>query len=356
MGAGSGGGAASKLLITLAVAGAMGIAGLGGYALSDFIGRDSPPPPAANAPAEVPWVASAPGRVEAKSGDIRIGSAILGRIAEVYVSANDRVEAGEVLVRLEDDEARARLSAAEAEAGARERERNAQPANEGREDVRKAEDAVYLAERAVTGARYELDAALFAKRRNGGDDRQVANARQRLTDAQERLQRERIEFANVQSRSDVPAPSRLEAALIQARADVSLAQLLFDRTRIRAPIDGTVLEVLGKLGETVSPSPEQPILIMSDPSVVIVKAEVDERDVPKVRIGQRAFVRSAAFPGREIEGKVTALAPVLAAPRMTSRGPRRPTDVEVLEATIEFENSGPLMPGLRVDTFFRRDS
>lgn len=355
MSAGRGGGAASKLLIALAVAGAMGTAGVGGYVLSDFVRRENPPAPAASAPVEEQWIASAPGQVEAKSGEIRIGAAIPGRIAAVYVSANDRVERNEVLARLEDDEARARLSAAEAEAGARERERNAGPATEGREDVRKAADAVYRAERALTGARYELDAALLNKREGSGDDRQIADARQRLTEAQERFQRERIQLANAQARSDLPAPNRLEAALIAARAEVSLAQVVLDRTRIRGPIDGTVLEVLGKVGETVSSSPDQPILTMSDPNVVVVKAEVDERDIAKVQLGQRAFVRSSAFPGQEIEGKVTAMAPVLAGPHMTSRGPRRPDDAEVREVTIEFEDAGPLIPGLRVDTFFRRE-
>lgn len=355
MGASSGGGTASRLLVMLAAAGAIGIAGLGGYALSNFIGQGKPLPQSSSAPVQVPWVASAPGRVEAKSGEVRIGAAVLGRIAQVSVGINDRIEADEVLVRLEDDEARARLAAAEAEAGARLRERDAQPATSGREDVRKAEDAVYLADRAVAGARYELDAALLAKRTNGGNDRAVTNARQRLTDARERLRREQLSFATAQSRANVPTPSRLEAALIAARAEVSLAQLLFDRTRIRAPIDGTVLQVMGKAGETVAPSPEHPVVVMGDPAVVVVKAELDERDISKIKVGQRAFVRSTAFPGRDFEGKVTALAPALGPPRMSQRGPRRPNDVEVLEVTIEFENKGPLMPGLRVDTFFRRE-
>lgn len=353
MDAGSGGVAASKLLIMLAVAGAMGVAGLGGYALSNFIGRDTPPPPAASAPAAEPWVASAPGRVEAKSGEVRVGSAVLGQIADVYAGTNDRVEAGEVLVRLDDDEARAKLAAAEAEAGARERERDAQPAIAGREDVRKAEDAVFRAERAVAGARYALDDALLAKRRDGGNDRRVTNARQRFTDAQEILQRERIALAKAQSRADLPEPTQLEAALTAARTNVSLAQIQLDRTRIRASMNGTVLEVVGKVGETVTPSPDQTIVLMSDPEVVIVKAEVDERDIPKIKVGQRAFVRSPAFPDQRLEGTITAIAPMLASPRLNPRGPRRPNTVEVLEVTVELESAGPLIPGLRVDTFFR---
>lgn len=346
----------SSLLVIVAAIGAIGVAGLGGYALNDFLGQTKPPPQMAAAPAQSPWVAAAPGRVETKSGEIRVGAAAVGRIAQVHVRINDRVEADEVMVRLDDDEARSRLSAAEAEAGARLRERDAQAATGGREDVRRAEDAAYLAERAVTGARYELDAALLAKRTGGGADRLIGEARKRLTDARERLQREQVAFASAQGRSGVPAPNRLEAALITARAEVALAQLMLDRTRIRAPIQGTVFQVNGKVGETVAPSPEQPIIVMGDPSVMVVKAELDERDVGKIKVGQRAFVRSSAFPGRDFEGRVSSLAPALGPPRMTAPGPRRPTDLEVLEVTIDLDAPGPLLPGLRVDSFFRRES
>lgn len=347
----------SKTMKTLAIVAALGLAGAGGYALNTMLGEAKSPSAAATTapPVEIAWVAAAPGRVESKSGDIRVGSAMLGRVASVPVAMNGKVEADEVLVRLEDEEARARLAAAEAEASARVRERDAQTATSGRDDVRRAEDAVFQAERAVTGARYELDNALYTQRTDGGSVQLVADARKRLNDARDRLRREQAAFATAQSRSNVPAPNRFEAAVIAARSDVQLAQLMLDRTRVRAPISGTVLQVHVKPGEVVTPSPEQPIVTIGDPSVVVVKAELDERDVAKVRVGQKAFVRSSAFPGQEFEGKVTALAPVLAAPRMSQRGPRRPTDVEVLEVTIEPEAKTPLMPGLRVDTFFRKE-
>ena len=116
----------------------------------------------------VDWIAAAPGRVEPRFGEVRISTAILGQVNEVLVKVNDVVEADELLIRLDDDEARARLAAAEAEAGARKRDRTASPVQPGREDAIKAEDAVFAAERAVTGARYELDYALAAKRKSDG--------------------------------------------------------------------------------------------------------------------------------------------------------------------------------------------
>src|SRR5690606_26547998 len=96
----------------------------------------------------------------------------------------------------------------------------------------------------------------------------------------------------------------------------------------------------GNEGETVAPSPEQPIVVLSDTTRLLVKAEVDERDVRNLRVGQRAFVRSAALPGRDFEGKITGLAPVLAAPVMSQRGPRRPAAAEALEVTVELDEPG----------------
>ena len=57
--------------------------------------------------AQLAWVAAAPGRVEPRTGQIRIGAAVSGRVEKVTINMNDRVVDGEVLIRLEDKEARA---------------------------------------------------------------------------------------------------------------------------------------------------------------------------------------------------------------------------------------------------------
>jgi HlyD family secretion protein len=350
--------AASARSSWLIGAAAVVAAGFGGYAINGATSASRQTPTAtAAALTQLPWVAAAPGRVEPKTGEVRITAGILGRVTDVFVAVNDKVEDGELLIRLDDDEARARLASAEAEAGARRRERDAQAVTAGREDVRRAEDAVYSAGRAVTGARFELDYALTAKRKGKGSnvDQALAEARRRLNEAQERLQREQVALAGAQSKAGIPAPNRLESALTAARADVEVAESLLDKTRVRSPISGTVLQLMAKTGELVAPSPEQPLVVLGDMSVMRVKAELDERDVAKVKVGQKAFVRSDSYAGRDFEGRVSALAPSLAAPRIGARGPRRPNDVEVLEVTIDLEGAVPLLPGMRVDAFFRRD-
>jgi HlyD family secretion protein len=275
-----------------------------------------------------------------------------GKVEVVAVKINDQVADGEVLLRLEDKEARARLSAAEAEAAARKRERDAQPITSGRDSVSKAEDALFSAERAVTSARLELDDALAGSRR--GSTGPLAAARRRLADANDRLRAEQANFASAHAKSNVPAPNRLEAALIAARSEVTLAESVLDKTRIRAPIAGKVLQVNAKAGELVAPSPELPLAVIGDMSVVRVRAEVDEADAAKIKLNQSVFVRTNAYPGRDFEGKVVEIAPSLALPRMGSRGARRATDVEVMEVLIDLDGKVPLLPGMRTDAFFRR--
>src|SRR5262245_27942514 len=300
------------------------------------------------------WTASAPGRVEPRSGLIRIGASMPGKVEVVAVHMNDKVADGEVLIRIEDRESRARLAAAEARAANAKKDRDGQPIPAGRDSVSKAEDAVFSAERTVTSARFELDDAIAANRRNTSNPSLLTNARRRVADANDRLRQEQQAFATAQNKGGVPAPNALEAALIAARADVTLAEVALDRTRVRAPIAGSVLQINAKAGEVVAPSAELPLVVMGDMSVVRVRAEVDEADVDKVKLGQRAFVKNAAYPNREYDAKVVELAPSLALPRMGSRGSRRATDVEVMEVGLDMDGSAPLLPGLRVDVFFRR--
>lgn len=346
------------MIRTLAIVVALALAALAGYLLSvGFFGNsESNNKTAAEEVEAVEWVAAAPGRVEPGSGEIRVGSSLLGKVAEVPVAINDEAEEGQLLIRLDDEEARANLAAAEADEGLARNQRDDNPKTSGRRRVSNAEDAVYSAEREVTGAQFELDAALAGKSKGEATDQQLADARSRLRRAQRRVERERLEYAQAQAKSNLPAPNRFEAALTKARANVALAASQLDKTRIRAPRAGTVLQLNAKEGEIVAPSPETPLAVIGDMSTVHVKAEVDDGEVSKIKVGQKAFVRSINYPGRDFEGRVKKLAPTMATPRISARGPRRPTDIEVLEMTIELDGNVPLLPGMRVDAFVRPSS
>ena len=338
------------LLAAASSAGALGSIGIARSGVSISYAKDEPVKAVTT---QTQWLAAAPGRVEPRTGQIRVGAQLLGRIAEVSVKLNDLVEDGELLIRLDDEEARARLQAAETEAASRKRERDTQSLDKAREDVRKAEDAVFNAERTMTNARFELEYELQAKRAGTGSDTRVSDARRSLSNARDKLHKERSTYATAQSKQDVPAPSRLESALQAARSDVAVAEAVLEKTRIRAPVAGTILQLPAKAGEMVSPSPDMALAVIGDMSLVRVKAELDEHDVAKVKVGGRVTVKSNAYPGREFEGKVAELAPTLASPKFALRGARRPTDVEVMEVTIDLEGQVPFVPGMRADAFFK---
>ncbi len=298
------------------------------------------------------WQAVAPGHVEPRSGEIRITPVVVGLVRDVLVKANDKVFAGEPLIRLQDNEARARLVSAEAQVASRQRVRNSQSASGKAADRRRAEDAVSKAETDIFNARSALDAAAAERRAGRGSDAGLNAARETLFWAQDNLKGRAAALRTIEA--DSPLPTVSEAQLTIARAERSLARAEVEKMIIRAPIAGTVLQVNVKVGETAAPSSPQPMLLMGDVSGLRVRAELDERDFREIKIGQAVVVRAAAFPGREFAGKVSFVAPTAAPARINVRGPRNLTDVDVVETLIDLAEPGPLAPGMKVDAYFRR--
>ena len=192
---------------------------IGGTALAQLAPPLHAQERARDAAGQKQWAAVAPGRVEAASREIKIGAPTVGRIAQVLVKPNDKVFAGEVLIRLDDDEALARLAVAEAAVAARKRARNEQSAPRGSGERRKAEDQLADAERAFADARTAFDKA--ADRRTGGGSEQSFNAaRAAFEGAQDRLRQQRAELTRIKADPDTPLPNRTEGELIAARAEL----------------------------------------------------------------------------------------------------------------------------------------
>jgi len=298
------------------------------------------------------WQAVAPGRVEPRSGEIKISAPVVGRVGEVLVKPKDTVSAGELLIRLDDDEARSRLAGAEAQVAMRKRARNDKAASS--RDRRRAEDAVADAEQAVVETRAAFDAAAAAKRAGSGSNANLESARTAYARAQDRLKQDRAELRRLNADGDVSLPTANEGQLNIARAEWATAEAAVEKLMVRAPITGTVLQVNAKAGELASPS--SLLLVIGDVSALRVRAELDERDFADIKIGQAAVVRAPAFRGREVAGKVSAIAPIVDAGRSNLRGQRNLTDVNVVEVVVDLAEPGPLVVGMKVDVYFRLQS
>jgi HlyD family secretion protein len=306
--------------------------------------QDAGRAPQAEAADDKRWQTVAPGRVEPSSGAIKIASPVMDVIAQVLVKVNDKVLAGEPLIRLTDNEARARLAAAEAQVAFRLRARNDETAPPRRTARRRAKDAV-------------ADADKAAARRRAEDA--VANADNAVVEAQAALDKasvdRRAELRRIEADASTPRPNVADGQVNVARAELAAAAAAMGKLTIRAPIAGTVLQINAKPGELASPSSAQPLLVIGDVSALRVRAELEERDFGEIKIGRPVLVRAAAFRGREFAGKVSFIAPIVEQGRIYARGQRNVTDVDVVEVLVDLTQPDPLVVGMKVDVYFQPD-
>ena len=340
-------------LLFLAAIAMLGLAAAFAPSLLPTIAQESAPPNQA-APEVKGWQAVAPGRVEPRTEQIRIGSPEVGRVGQVLVKVNDTVFAGEALIRIDNDEVRTRLAKVETEVNLRKRGR-ANPAPPKDAPRRNVEDAAADAERAVVEARSAVDRAEAAHRAGTGSDDALKAASAALSNAREQLRQRQDELARFEASTPSVVPTELEGQLAAARIDLRGAQAALDNLTIRAPIAGTVLQLGVRAGELASPSAPQPLVVLGDLSALRVRVELDERDVGAIRTGQPVVVRSAAFPGRDFAGKVSSIAPIIGPGSFGARGQSNFTDIDVAEVVVELSAAGPLIVGMKVDVYFRRN-
>ncbi|MEO0792219.1 MAG: efflux RND transporter periplasmic adaptor subunit [Pseudomonadota bacterium] len=306
------------------------------------------------------WSATAAGRVEPQQGVIDLSPEVQGIVVEKFVDVGDAVKAGDIIYRLKDDEILARWRAALNEIDVRKRERAEDPTVD--EDKKKAdkakprqeaEDAVADAHLARYDARRAFEIA-YAKLKSGsGTTEAVESARKAVTDAEAKLVDEEAKLKAEQAKDDVPLPTRLDGSLQSARDQLRLIEIALERTRLRAPSDGTIMAMTAEVGEVAVPSPLRPLVKLGDLNELAVRSELEERDIGNIGVGQDVIVRSSAYTGRDFKGKVKWVAPSLAPPKLSGRGPRSLADVDVIELTIDLEGNPPLLPGMRVDVFFK---
>jgi ABC exporter DevB family membrane fusion protein len=308
--------------------------------------------PKTTAQPEVLLVAG-PGRVEPFSEDIKIGSELSGRLKRVNVEEGDVIRRAQVLAELENDDYRAQVEAARASVVAREAA------------LRKVINGARRQERdeawsSVNEAKAVLENALAESRRHQG----LYDAGVVSREEMERFSREadvaQAKYqAAVQQHSLVDDHAREEdrslaqADLQLAQAQLQEAQARYEKTFIRSPIDGTVLRKHHRSGESVSNSSTvpDPVVTVGDQKVQHVRVDVDETDVSKVRVGQRAYVTADAYGKKQFWGHVIRVGQLLGPKNVRTGEPTEKVDTKILETLVELDAGSRLPDGLRVDAF-----
>jgi len=136
---------------------------------------------------------------------------------------------------------------------------------------------------------------------------QLSQARERLANAQANFERNsRLNRIGAVSDQQLDS-SRLEYKVAQASYDDAASQL--DDTVIRSPIDGVVIGKPIPAGQTVAPGIANPMVILTvaDLSQMQIETQVDESDIGKVAVGQKATFTVDAYPGKVFSGVVSSI-------------------------------------------------
>jgi HlyD family secretion protein len=238
---------------------------------------------------------------------VDVGSTLTARVASVGVAEGARVPAGEVLVQLEDAEARAALAqavAAEQQAVARLSGLRSSGRTAAQAALAQAEAAQRVAQAAQERAQQLVAQGFYSAA-------QADEARRAATVAQEQVRSVRSQVqANADGGTDlVQAQAQVEVA----RAGIAAAQARLAQTTLRAPADARVLLRAVEPGQIVQPGKALLSLALIGPTQLV--AQVDERFLEQLQPGQVAAVLADAFPAQPFVARVSSLSPAVDAQR-----------------------------------------
>ncbi|MDO9625052.1 MAG: efflux RND transporter periplasmic adaptor subunit [Pseudomonas sp.] len=197
------------------------------------------------------------------------------QVSERLVEEGQRVEAGQVLMRLRQDELQARVREVEARLDG------------------------------LGNQRQQRCLQADLERRD----------HQRLASLQERqlVAADRVDQSATRARLSALACSAAAMAIRETEANLALQRALLDQATLRAPFAGIIAEINGEVGEFVTPSPPgiptPPAVDLIDDSCLYVEAPIDEVDAARVKPGMPVRIGLDAFRGEHFAGKVSRIAP-----------------------------------------------
>ncbi len=338
-----------------------------------FVNRRSPQSTSASTafPVQMPAIetVSGLGRIEPQGKAISLSaptSLEAVRVEQLLVQEGDRVKKGQIVAILDGrqrqlaaiEEAKTQVQVAQARL-----ERVKAGAKQGAILARQAAIANVRAElageiqiqrAAIAKLAAELDNARteFQRHQQLYDEGAISasaldSKRLTLTSAQEQLNQARASLERTQSTLDAKlreARATLEetaevhpidtqiarAQLQQARAALAKAKSDLELAYIRAPIDGEILAIHARPGEALG---EKGIVQLGHTDQMMVVAEIDQNDISRVKIGQRATISSSIFP-EKLRGRVHQIGSLIGKNDILDTDPAANEDTRVVEVQI----------------------
>src|SRR6266481_2405730 len=298
-------------------------------------------------------VFASPGRVEGASETTQVGAAADGILKAVFVKEGQYVKRGTLLGEIGCDDLQASLQTATAEAdGARQaRTRILRGARDEEKKIASEKTAAARATFEEAKSRLEMQRALYQKEQISRSSFEQAVRDLGVSDANLK--------AAVRTEELLAAPplqedqARADAEVLAAEGRVRTVQERIGKCSIPAPIDGTILRVYARRGESFSTVTPRPLFSLADTSSQHIKAEIDESDVDKVSVGQKVVIQADALDGKRLNGSVVRISAMMGRKSISTGDPSDKSDRDILEAVIGLDDNTLSLPiGLRVTVQF----
>ncbi|MBX7255127.1 MAG: efflux RND transporter periplasmic adaptor subunit [Candidatus Hydrogenedentes bacterium] len=266
-------------------------------------------------PGQGPALVTASGYVVPRH-NVEVSSKIMGRIVEMNIRRGDYVNAGDVLIRIEDDDFKARVLSAESQVATLRARLAELRAGSRPQEIQAANAAVASAQASLKSADLDLQ-RLEALVKQGAVSKQEldrARAARDVAAADLDSRRSTAELLKIGTRKEQIEAA--EAQLREAEANLELTKTELGYTVIHAPISGTILEKLADVGELVTNTnfggtrgAKNSVVTMADIKDLQVEVDLNESELPKVKPGQAATVRLDINPEKAYAGEVDEIAP-----------------------------------------------
>ena len=279
--------------------------------------------------------------------DYTIASALGGRVVEVVADQGERVEAGQILMRL--DRTALDLAYAVAKAGVvvAETALTSLESQPEPEDLAAAQASLDAAEAALNGAEAALDLLRESYKPFKPPEVELHAAESAVEVARAGVDLARAELEQVDAGPFEGEIEIARAAVEEAKANLRLVEHQLAELSLKAPVSGIMDQILVKVGELAAPGATVGTVL--DPSILSLIVYVPETQVAKLSAGDAVEIRVDAYPDEVFTGRVSHIA---------DQAQFTPTEVQTQEERVKLvfaveilldDPDGRLKPGMPAD-------
>jgi HlyD family secretion protein len=223
-------------------------------------------------------------------------------VKKILVREGDHVKRGQLLLQLDDADARTNAARALAQLKGAQADINATSNGGTREEILTLQSQLIKAQSERDAAQRNLDAMQRLQKNGAASVGEVKDAENQARTAQAALD---LVLQKQKERFSQPEIAKVEAQKGEAQAAYDAAQEVLSKSNVRAPFDGVVYVLPVRAGNYVNPG--DLLLQEADLSKVRVRAFVDEPEVGRLQPNQRIEVTWDAIPGRTWQGLLTSI-------------------------------------------------